>query len=121
MALRLGETAVAVAVVLADGRHAVPSTAEPIADRAGPVLVAGSDLAQQFNTQAKQHDSQLAQLGTYGFRLLAPRTEKDDSGRMTVEAPSLDASWGFTDHQNQIGHRQGMRIGLIRAMGKISA
>ena len=51
----------------------------------------------------------------------APRTEKDDSGRMTVEAPSLDASWGFTDHQNQIGHRQGMRIGLIRAMGKISA
>lgn len=82
--------------------------------------VGGGDFAKQFNEQAKAHETEFKALGTYGFRILEPRYYDDAfTRRPTVEAPVLDGSWGFTAREGGIGHRQGMRLGLSRAGGRI--
>jgi hypothetical protein len=82
--------------------------------------VGGSEFTEQFNQQAKAHQSEFEQLGTYGFRILEPRYYEDAiSRRPSVEAAVLDASWGFTARQGGIGHRQGLRLGVARAAGRI--
>lgn len=111
---------------LSDGTTEVASTGGE-----GIVLsgksVGGSDLTKQFNAQAEAHKSDLQQIGTFGLHILAPRAYKDTVTRdvqtfrgWTVDAPVLEAFSGFAARSHQVGHRQGVRIGLTRVSGDIS-
>lgn len=83
--------------------------------------VGGSEVAEQFNKEAAAHEEDMKAIGTYGFRILAPRYYQDPFTRRPMfEAPVLDASWGFAAREGGIGHNQGMRLGAARAGGRIS-
>jgi hypothetical protein len=79
----------------------------------------GSELVKQFNDQAAAHAKDLAQLGVYGFHLVAPKFSSD-GGRYLVEAPVVDGDLWVTARKNQTGNGQGLRIGMTRFFGTYS-
>lgn len=81
--------------------------------------LAGSEFVKQFNQQSKANEGALAQLGTYGFRLLEPQVYQDASGRHVIEGFVVNAGFGFAARQNQMGHFQGMRLGAATVTGRI--
>ena len=80
--------------------------------------VPGSDLAKQFNSQAKGGQGSFKTLGTYGLRLLEPRVGYSGSQRYVVEISALDGTLGFAARQNQVGQGGGFRLGVSRSAGR---
>ena len=81
--------------------------------------LAGSEFVKQFNQQSKAHENALAQLGTYGFRLLEPNVYQDATGRHVIEGFVVNAGFGFAARENQMGHFQGMRLAAATVTGRI--
>jgi hypothetical protein len=81
--------------------------------------LAGSEFVKQFNQQSKAHENALAQLGTYGFRLLEPSVYQDASGRYVVEGFVVNGGVGFAARQNQLGHSQGVRLAAATVTGRM--
>ncbi|MGH9000369.1 MAG: hypothetical protein ACRDY7_13380 [Acidimicrobiia bacterium] len=78
--------------------------------------VGGSDLVEQFNSEAEKNEKALEQLGRYGFRFLAPRFV-NDQGRYTVESAVISGGFGFTARENATGQFQALRLGVTRWFG----
>ncbi|MEW6472306.1 MAG: hypothetical protein AB1679_08545 [Actinomycetota bacterium] len=83
---------------------------------AGQKVPAG-ELVAQFNDQLKAHEKDLAQLGRYSIRILAPKAETDEWNRHYVEAPVVDAGFGLKARERQTGHFQAIRFGVSRFVG----
>jgi hypothetical protein len=83
---------------------------------AGQNVPAG-ELVAQFNEQVKAHEKDLAQLGRYSLRILAPKVETDAWNRYLVEAPVVDAGFGPKARERQTGHFQAVRLGISRFFG----
>ena len=86
------------------------------------VVLAGQDvpagqLVVQFNEQLKGHEKDMAALGRYSIRILAPRVETDEWNRHFVEAPVVDAGFGPKARERQTGHFQALRLGISRFIG----
>jgi len=83
---------------------------------AGQNVPAG-ELVAQFNDQVKAHEKDLAQLGRYSVRILAPKVETDAWNRYLIEAPVVDAGFGPKARERQTGHYQAVRLGISRFFG----
>lgn len=83
---------------------------------AGQNVPAG-ELVAQFNEQLKAHEKDMAQLGRYNVRILAPKVETDEWNRHMVEAPVVDAGFGPKARERQTGHFQALRLGVSRFVG----
>jgi hypothetical protein len=82
--------------------------------------LAGSEFVKQFNQQSKANENALAQLGTYGFRLLEPQVYQDASGRSVIESFVVNAGFGFAARKNEMGNFQGMRLGATTVTGRVA-
>jgi hypothetical protein len=80
--------------------------------------LAGKDVPQQFNGQAKGGEGSFKTLGKYGLRLVEPRVGYSKSHRYVVEVSALDGLIGFAARQNQIGEGFGFRLGVSRSAGR---
>jgi len=83
--------------------------------------LAGSEFVKQFNAQSKAHETALAQLGTYGFRLLEPELYQDATGRTVIESFVVNAGFGFAARKNELGNFQGFRLGAATISGRIAS
>ena len=101
------------------GGQAAPSDAVWVGN--GVVLagqnVPAGELVAQFNEQLKAHEKDLAQLGRYSVRILAPKVETDAWNRYLIEAPVVDAGFGPKARERQTGHFQAVRLGISRFFG----
>lgn len=77
--------------------------------------VAGRDLADQFNAQAKEHGGALEKLvAKLSLHLVEPRIKKEDNGAYLVAGPVFEVRSDNTPRKNQAGDNAGIRLGYVR-------
>lgn len=77
--------------------------------------VAGRDLADQFNQQAREHGGTLqAVAAKLSLHLVEPRVDKQDNGAYYVAGPVFEVRSDNTPRRNQAGDNVGLRLGYTR-------
>ena len=77
--------------------------------------VAGRDLADQFNQQAREHGGTLqAVAAKLSLHLVEPRIDKQDNGAYYVAGPVFEIRSDNTPRKNQAGDNVGLRLGYTR-------
>lgn len=77
--------------------------------------VAGRDVADQFNAQAKEHGGALEKVAAkLSLHLVEPRINKEDNGAYSVAGPVFEIRSDNTPRKNQAGDNVGLRLGYVR-------